>query len=75
MESPPIIMGSPPDSLSPPMTGKNKISPPNIFGSKTCKSPHGDGGGDETMNMNFSHTDEVKIQNNIFNQYCIITSG
>ena len=49
MESPPIIMGSPPDSLSPPMTGKNKISPPNIFGSKTCKSPHGDGGGDETM--------------------------
>ena len=27
-----------------PMTGKNKISPPIIFGSKTCKSPHGDGG-------------------------------
>ena len=41
-----------PDSLSPPMTGKNKISPPIIFGSKTCKSPHMvTGRGDETMSF------------------------
>ena len=29
----------------------------------------------DQTNMDFSHTDDVKIQNNIFNQYCIITNG
>ena len=29
----------------------------------------------DQTNMDFSHTDEVKIQNNIFNQYYIITNG
>ena len=49
-----MIMESPPDSLSPPMTGKNKISPSIIFGSKTCKSPHDDGGAVETLSAQYT---------------------
>ena len=29
----------------------------------------------DQTNMDFSHTDEFKIQNNIFNQYYIFTNG
>ena len=29
----------------------------------------------DQLHMYFSHTDDVKIQNNLFNQYYIITNG
>ena len=32
-------MGSPPDSLNPPMTGKNNISPPSFLALKLVSPP------------------------------------